>query len=149
MRHHRTVIAALALTAGALASTAIADTYEVMLDGIDFMYDGNTNMDIDLTIKVGDTVRWIWVGGFHNVVNGFPDDPIQGDLFTSGSPVFPPMTFEYTFVDPGVVGYHCEVHEGVGMFSFVTVLCPADFNGDGTVNSLDFIGFLNAFTAGC
>ena len=25
----------------------------------------------------------------------------------------------------------------------------ADFNGDGTVNSLDFIGFLNAFTAGC
>ena len=26
--------------------------------------------------------------------------------------------------------------------------CLADFNGDGTVNSLDFIGFLNAFTAG-
>lgn len=27
--------------------------------------------------------------------------------------------------------------------------CPGDFNGDGTVNTLDVIGFLNAWTAGC
>jgi hypothetical protein len=26
--------------------------------------------------------------------------------------------------------------------------CPADFNGDGILNSLDFIAFLNAFTSG-
>ncbi|HRQ72781.1 MAG TPA: hypothetical protein PLU35_07120 [Phycisphaerales bacterium] len=27
--------------------------------------------------------------------------------------------------------------------------CPADFNHDGEINSLDFIAFLNAYTAGC
>ena len=27
--------------------------------------------------------------------------------------------------------------------------CPPDFNGDGTVNTLDFLAFLNAWSAGC
>ncbi len=27
--------------------------------------------------------------------------------------------------------------------------CPADFNGDGFVNTLDFLAFLNAFNTGC
>ena len=27
--------------------------------------------------------------------------------------------------------------------------CPADFNGDGAVNTLDVLNFLNAWVAGC
>jgi len=33
-------------------------------------------------------------------------------------------------------------------FDDAAVPCPADFNGDGVVNTLDFIDFLNAFNAG-
>ena len=41
-----------------------------------------------------------------------------------------------------------------GFFDFLTLRyasqagCPADFNGDGVVNTLDFLDFLNAFSAG-
>ena len=87
------------------------------------MYDGQANMDIDLTILPGDTVRWLWVEGFHNVVSGFPDDPDPGELFFSGPPTgVPGTTFEFTFLDPGIYGYHCHPHESFGMISFVTVL---------------------------
>ena len=34
-----------------------------------------------------------------------------------------------------------------GLYAFSTT-CPADFNGDGKINSKDFIAFLNAFVAG-
>ena len=39
--------------------------------------------------------------------------------------------------------------DDVEIWGVVPEDCPADFNGDGNVDSLDFIGFLNAFTAGC
>ena len=53
---------------------AAAKEFEVLLDGISFIYDGKENEDIDLVINVGDTVRWRWVSGLHNVVSGFPGD---------------------------------------------------------------------------
>ncbi len=100
-----------------------ADTYEVTLEGISFWYDGQANMDIDLTILSGDTFRWLWVEGFHNVVSGFPGDPDHGDLFYSGPPTDVPGTiFEVTFWDPGVYGYHCHPHQDFGMISSVTVI---------------------------
>lgn len=112
----------MALIAGG-ASVANADTYIVELDGPSFVYDGMADMDIDLTINTGDTVRWEWISGFHNVVNGFPGDPDEDTLFNSGMPTSDPGTFfEYTFDDEGVFGYHCEVHETIGMISFVTVV---------------------------
>lgn len=115
-----------ALAVFALAATSVmtqAETFVVELDGPSFVYDGLMDMDIDLTINVGDTVRWEWVSGFHNVVNGFPGDPDEDTLFNSGSPTSDTATFfEYTFDDEGVFGYHCEVHEDIGMVSFVTVV---------------------------
>ena len=102
---------------------AHAETYEVTMEGFSFFYDGMENMEIDLTIAPGDTVRWLWVEGFHNVVSGFPEGGNEGDLFFSGEPVDSPGTiFEFTFdVPPGVYGYHCHPHEAVGMISSVTV----------------------------
>ncbi|MEZ6242555.1 MAG: hypothetical protein R3B57_05875 [Phycisphaerales bacterium] len=128
LRGAATAIVALA------ASHASADTYTVELDGIAFVYNGQTNMDIDLEIQVGDTVRWDWVSGFHNVTSGFPDDPNPGALFFSGDPTSNPDTvFEFTFTDPGLYGYHCEVHENLGMVSSVRVVpapgAPSAFAG--------------------
>ena len=117
---------------------AHGETYVVELDGPSFMYDGQSDMDIDLTIDIGDTVRWEWVLGFHNVVNGFPGDPDEDTLFNSGPPTSDPSTFfEYTFEDAGVFGYHCEVHEDRGMISFVTVT-PAP----GTLAALAPVGLV-------
>ena len=44
----------------------------------------------DLIIQIGDTVRWVWVSGTHNVVS------LEG-FFSSGAPTGPPNTFEHTF----------------------------------------------------
>lgn len=50
--------------------------------------------------------------------------------------------------DSGVAGRgHTEVVD-LGAFEVQVPPCPADFNGDGAVNTLDFIDFLNAFSAG-
>ncbi len=116
---------------GAVVAAAVAcgpcavhgDTYELMVEGISFWYDGQANMDIDLTILPGDTLRWLWVDGYHNVVSGFPDDPNGGELFYSGPPTDVPGTiFEFTFWDPGIYGFHCHPHEGIGMISYATVI---------------------------
>lgn len=105
------------------AGTAHGEIFIVELAGPSFVYDGMMDMDIDLTINAGDTVRWEWVSGFHNVVNGFPGDIDEDTLFNSGMPTSDPGTFfEYTFEEEGVFGYHCEVHEDIGMISFVTVV---------------------------
>lgn len=106
-----------------MSGSASADTYTVMLDGPSFVYDGLMDMDIELEINVGDTVRWEWISGFHNVVNGFPGDPDEDTLFNSGAPTNTVgTTFEYTFMDTGLYGYHCEVHESIGMISQVNVV---------------------------
>ena len=139
--------AALTAILGASA-TALADEYVVELAGTSFRYNGQTNQNIDLTIAPGDSVRWVWVSGLHNVVSGNHGDPDEGDLFRSGDPVGPPMEFTHVFTDPGDFPYHCELHFGFGMVSTVKVRCAGDFNGDGSVNTLDVLAFLNAWSAG-
>ena len=117
-------LAVVSITILLCASTeAQADVFEVTLEGIWFSYDGQQNMDIELTIDPGDTVRWLWVEGYHNVVSGFPGDGNEGELFFSGPPIDEPGNiFEFTFLEPGVFGYHCHPHGEFGMISFVTVI---------------------------
>ncbi len=109
---------------GIAASAASAgDTYNITLDGLNFVYEGQSNMDIDLTINVGDTVEWLWVAGFHNVVSGEQGEPSEGLLFRSGDPTGAAGTmFSYTFTETGLVDYHCEIHSGIGMRSQVNVI---------------------------
>jgi plastocyanin len=70
-----------------------------------------------VTIRVGDSVRWTNVDGFHNV---------QADdgTWTSGAPALAPWTFTRTFTTAGTFGYHCLPHgsPGAGMFGTVIVL---------------------------
>ena len=138
-----------AMALAALAATpSIADEFTVTLSGLTFVYDGQTNENINLVVAPGDAVRWVWVSGSHNIVSGHPDDPDKGDEFFSGVPVPPPAEFVHTFGQPGDFPYHCELHHSFGMVSTVKVRCPADFNQDLNVNTQDVLAFLNAWTAG-
>ena len=141
--------AAAILAVLALGAPALADEYVVELVGTSFRYNDQTNNNIDLTIRPGDTVRWVWVSGLHSVVSGNHGDPDEGVLFLSGDPVGAPHEFTHVFTDPGDFPYHCELHFGFGMVSSVSVRCAGDFNGDGTVNTLDVLAFLNAWSSGC
>ncbi len=115
-------LAAVALSAIIAPAAVHAETYEVTLQGISFWCEGMQNMDIELAIEPGDTIRWLWVDGFHNVVSGFPESGNTGELFFSGPPTaVPGTTFEFTFNEPGVYGYHCHPHEELGMISSITV----------------------------
>ena len=83
----------------------------------------------ELVVEVGDTVRWIWTSGTHDVTEG-TDGIIDGDEafhrnLNGGQPVFE-HTFDQAFIDawprPGMrYDYFCTPHFGVGMTAAVTV----------------------------
>jgi len=112
----------------------------------------------NITIEIGDTVRWTWQtlpGEFHNVVSGSGTPPVHDGHFRSGDPTdVPGTTFEVTFNDdflvmhtvPGnVYEYYCEVHWGSGMIGSITVVphpCATfDLNFDGDIDCGDWIDF--------
>jgi plastocyanin len=68
--------------------------------------DGGNRFEPDhVTIPVGTTVTWKWVGGFHDVT------PTGDPAFSgSGDPVAAPHTFSHTFNSPGNYLYFCSVH---------------------------------------
>lgn len=79
-----------------------------------------------LTIRAGDSVRFVNVSGFHNVVaddasfrcaNGC--DGLGGN----GSPSNAQWIATVVFDDPGTVGYYCEAHgaPGSGMVGTIVV----------------------------
>ena len=72
-----------------------------------------------LTIKVGQTVRWTWRGGTHNVVSG-PDCDQADGVFKSGAPIGG-GTFEHHFEVAGTFPYHCESHCQDGMKGEIVV----------------------------
>ncbi|MEO0650621.1 MAG: plastocyanin/azurin family copper-binding protein [Planctomycetota bacterium] len=84
----------------------------------------------DINIEVGDTVRWTWVTGAHNVVSGdsgMPDG-IFASLLTSAPFTFE-VTFDQAFLDANPVpgnryDYYCIVHLP-GMVGSVTVNVPS------------------------
>ncbi len=76
----------------------------------------------ELTIQVGQTVRWNNVQGVHNV-NGsqaaYPSNPAS---FGNGTAAGPPWTYDFTFAVPGVYEYRCDPHFALGMVGKVTVV---------------------------
>lgn len=73
-----------------------------------------------VTVRVGDTVRWVWGGGIHNVTSGTGCTP--NGTFTSGVPTSDTaFTFSRTFDTAGTFPYFCEVHCSVGMTGTVVV----------------------------
>ncbi len=136
------------------------------LSGPGVPFDGNgnnvVNVDVgpgfdfipaDVSIEVGDTVRWTWVSGFHNVesgVNGVHD----GNFFSGAPTSVPGTTYEVTFdsdflaahpMPDNVYPYYCVVHEAFGMIGSVAVTentCGVfDVDLDGDVDLYDFSVF--------
>lgn len=79
---------------------------------------------VDPVIFAGDTIRWVWLHDFHNVVSCVGQaEEWESDVFQAGD------TFVYTFTVPGVYQYYCAPHghdnfDGTytGMGGQVTVL---------------------------
>lgn len=72
----------------------------------------------DLTVTVGDTVRWENKGGLHSVV---ADD----GSFTSGAPSSSAWTYDKVFTTIGNYQYYCAIHGapgGVGMSGIIRVI---------------------------
>jgi len=96
----------------AIASAVPAATFTVTQSGISFVPN-------DLTINVGDTVEWVWTGGFHTVTNGTgAADPAAGTLFDA---TLSGGNFSYTFTSAGDVPYFCRPHETLGMTGIIRV----------------------------
>ena len=81
----------------------------------------------DLTIQVGDTVRWVWGSPGHSVVsgtNGNADNQFCSPSNTGCDK--PPLssngaTYERTFTQAGTFPYYCSVHFSLGMTGTITV----------------------------
>ena len=83
----------------------------------------------NVTVTVGDTVRWRNVQGHHNV-------RADNNSFTSGLPAPAPWTYNHVFTSAGNNPYYCEPHGtpgGGGMSGVVIVQNPVSVPGDETI----------------
>jgi plastocyanin len=76
----------------------------------DFMFTDVTEGGDTSHIHVGDTVKWIWTGGFHSTTSGpCPPCTQMGDgKWNSGARSGP--DFSHTFSSAGTFPYYCNVH---------------------------------------
>lgn len=104
----------------------------------------------NVTVEVGDTVRWTWMGGTHNVISGLDGSP--DGAFNSG-----PATgtvgnvFNVLFNDAFLnihthpnwaFPYYCGVHLNLGVVNVVSDPCATyDLDFDGDVDCADWIKF--------
>ncbi len=119
---------------GVFASNTSAQTTHMVTLTSQNMFDPS-----DISINVGDTVRWTWEAGFHNVESGLGGN--HDGNFRSGDPTATSgtmfsRTFDQSFIDgspmPGnIYPYYCIVHVDFGMIGSVTVngICTPDCTG--------------------
>ena len=83
-------------------------TRTVNVGGVGLNFTDQVSGNSTSTINVGDTVRWVWVGGTHSSTSG-PCPPCTGDgTWTSG--IKSSGTFEHTFTTAGSFPYFCIPH---------------------------------------
>ncbi|MGD9690879.1 MAG: plastocyanin/azurin family copper-binding protein [Phycisphaerales bacterium] len=130
-RVHAGVVSLLALGGpgavgvGGWTGAARADVVDVYVFDFDVsIYPPGEGPIVDPVIFVGDTIRWVWVHDFHNVVSCVGQVEFwESEVFQAGA------TFVYTFETPGVFQYYCTPHgqdnfDGTysGMGGSITVL---------------------------
>jgi len=82
----------------------------------------------NVSVASGDTVRFVWNGGFHDVV--FADGQ------SSGAPVGDVgATYSRTFSQAGTYAYVCSVHEALGMKGSVAVVAAGGGGNDTNTNT--------------
>lgn len=124
-----------------LAAAALTAVHNVTIENFAFTPE-------NLTIRVGDTVRWTnldFIGHDVTAQTG------QGTLVPSGAFGSPLLdyenVFEFTFTAAASHFYYCQPH-GSSMQGSVTIVpppCPGDLTGDDRVNTLDLTAFLGSF----
>jgi plastocyanin len=116
----RLFFTALALVSVLVACSSDDDAATDDTGVVNVLATANNSFDPpQVTIKVGQTVRWTWRGGTHNVVSGkncTREDEFKG----SGAPA-PGGTYEFTFEKAGTFEYFCELHCSMGMKGQVVV----------------------------
>jgi plastocyanin len=129
--------AGLAILAALVSRPAHAETHEVLT--FDFAF-----APAHITIAPGDTVRWVWVNGFHtasSVNAGCGPNGVFHGAVDSFNPVY-----EWTApadAPPSVISYVCLPHCPMGMNGTITIKQqpdnPADLNDDGVVDVFDLL----------
>ena len=99
-----------------LAAPVVARAAEVIITVTDYSFTPS-----DVTIGVGDTVKWQWLDGVHTTTSGAGDsDPNAGGLWDQ-------MLFagqeslSHTFTAPGEYPFFCRFHEALNMKGSVSV----------------------------
>ena len=109
----------LLFTVGIVAQTVNTVT-------IDWGLDSNPNAsgaaNTSRTIEIGDTVKWVWNSGGHNVVSN------SGESFNSGGFQGTPSgtTFSLSFISTGTSDYVCSPH--AGMKGTITVVAEGSLS---------------------
>src|SRR5439155_97786 len=81
----------------------------------------------NLTVQVGDTVRWVWGSSGHSVVSGTNGNADNQFCSPSNTGCDNPLlsssgaTYEHTFTQAGTFPYYCSVHFSLGMTGTITV----------------------------
>ena len=107
----------------------------------------------DITINVGESVRWINTGGSHNV-NGslatYPDNP---EGFGNGGASSAAWVYDFTFTIPGLYDYQCDPHVGFGMVGTVMVMGDSEpeipVYDIGVINTIDANGVADSVGVTC
>jgi plastocyanin len=79
---------------------------------------GSLSPTTDLTIDVGDTVRWTWTDALPHTVE---NDIGSTETFTSGTITGVGQTYSYTFTLQGSNPYFCGIHGAPSMSGTITV----------------------------
>jgi plastocyanin len=135
--------AAAVLCSVGLGVPAIADAVEVIVHDYEFA-------PTDVIVAPGDTILWVWQGGFHtaNSGGGCAGDELYFEALLD--PDHP--SFEFTIPDDfdGTLPYFCvpHCHQGMKGTIIVTTSTPGDVDGDDRVNGAD-LGLLLAQWGDC
>jgi plastocyanin len=109
------VVAACSSASDTNATANDANVVNVAVGGAN----GNQFSPAEVHIKVGQTVRWTFGPGAHNVVSGAECGKADGK-FTSGAPPSS-GTLDHLFDTAGEFPYYCDVHCTMGMKGIVHV----------------------------
>ncbi len=111
MTRRSSFIAFPALLAGLVFAPAHGATVDVVVK--DFAFD-----PASVTIKAGDTIRWVWDGGRHTVTSG---GGCRSDGRWNFNVSSPDAAATFTFPTAGTFPYYCDPHCGIGMTGQVVV----------------------------
>lgn len=120
---------ALAATLGfANLSPVFAETIEVKMytKNPDNKKERNVFIPAFVTVKPGDTIKWIASDKGHNTASSKGMLPEGAEKWKSKFS----KDFEITLHEPGIYGYVCSPHEGLGMVGMIVV------EGEGMLSNL-------------